>query len=274
MRRLQVRFLLAALKLFAEVDEDAVICFQRAVNYDDLDTGERWELYVKDRRNIAVRNVLITCNLPLIYRLVTRYSLCGFSRAELISAAVPGLIYAVEHYDPSRKTRFSVYCCPFVRGQIRVEFQTKRGEFSRRMAQCLNAIHQAENTAYLQGKLTISAEDVANQTGLGLGIVTKLFDYEQQFSYLPNNNNAGARYHYGEIEKWADRELLQMALNSLSVRLRKMVCRRYVDDWNFREIGEEYGMSRQRAQQLVTKGLSKMREFLEEKGIVAEDINI
>ena len=79
------------------------------------------------------------------------------------------------------------------------------------MAQCLNAIHQAENTAYLQGKLTISAEDVANQTGLGLGIVTKLFDYEQQFSYLPNNNNAGARYHYGEIEKWADRELLQMA---------------------------------------------------------------
>ena len=63
-------------------------------------------------------------------------------------------------------------------------------------------------------------------------------------------------------------------VNSLSVRLRKMVCRRYVDDWNFCEIGEEYGMSRQRAQQLVTKGLSKMREVLEEKGIVAEDINI
>ena len=251
-----------------------MICLQRAVNYDDLDIGELWELYVKDRSNITVRNILIMRNLPLIYRLVTRYSLCGFSSAELISAAALGLIYAVEHYEPSRKTRFSVYCYPFVRGHIRVEFQTKRGKFSRRMAQCLNAIYQTENTAHLQGKPTLSAEEVANQTGLGLGIVTKLFNYEQQFFYAPNNNNAVVRHHFDEIEKLANRELLQMTLNSLPTRLREMVCHRYIDDWNFRRIGEEYGMSRQRAQQLVAKGLSKMREFLEEKGIEAEDINV
>lgn len=247
------------------------------MNYDALSTEELWAIYTKDRTNIALRNILIERNLPLIYRLTTRYSRYGFSCAELLSAAAMGLIYAVEHFDPQRNVYFSTYCYPFMRGTIRIELQTKRGAISRRKAESLAAIHRAENAAFLRGEFALSVGEIAHQANVPLENVTKLLNFEKRSSTLSKIENGStekitSRRYPDEIEALANRELLEMALSTIPPRLREMVSRHYLDGWEFRTIGEKYGMSRQRVHQLVVKGLAQMREFLKERGIASEDI--
>jgi RNA polymerase sigma factor (sigma-70 family) len=67
----------------------------------------------------AARERLITCNIPLVAKLASRYWCEGMTRDDLIQEGMFGLIHAVGRFDPvAHEVRFSTYAARPIRRSI------------------------------------------------------------------------------------------------------------------------------------------------------------
>jgi RNA polymerase sigma-B factor len=85
------------------------------------DLGTLWRL--RQAGDVAAREELVRCHLPLARKLASRYRSRNEPFEDLVQVACVGLVNAVDRYDPARGMSFAAFAIPTILGELRRYFR-------------------------------------------------------------------------------------------------------------------------------------------------------
>ncbi len=231
---------------------------------------------------------LVASNLRLVVKLAHEYHRNPLSLLDLIQEGNIGLMQAVKKYDPDRGVKLSSYAAWWIRAYIlryimdnwkmvklgTTEAQRKlffklRQEQDKLMAQGFEP-----NPKLLAERLNVTEQDVVEMDQrLGhdeLSIDAPIGDDPKNTRadrFLPSTA-AGAEERLGNEElKELFREKLAEFAKSLEGKERFIFENRLIADepLTLQDIGDKYGVSRERARQIEAALINRMREYMREQ---------
>lgn len=247
------------------------------VNLLDSETEKRLAVAAKEG-NIEAKQKLAEANLRLVVSIAKRYVGRGMQFLDLIQEGNMGLMKAVEKFEPDKGFKFSTYATWWIRQAITraiadhartiripvhmVETINKLNRIQRSMVQELGREPKPEELAEklemtadrVREILKISQEPVSLETPIGEEDDSHLGDFiEDQDMMSPTD------YATNEILK----EQLCEVLDELTDREERVLRLRFgLDDGRARtleEVGQEFGVTRERIRQIEAKALRKLR---------------
>jgi RNA polymerase sigma-32 factor len=250
----------------------------------EADVARRW---LTDHDEAALHE-LIESHARLVVRIAAGFRSSGLPLADLVQEGNIGLMEAADRFDPERNVRFSTYASWWIVAAIQnyilrnasiVRAATTPKQ--RRLFFNLRRL-RARNGASFDGRLSdADREKLAEQLGVTVPEVEKM---EAHLSRPDQSLNATV----GQEDSLEQQDLLadsgptpedividvnriearssyiQAALAKLSPRERDIIASRYLDDrrTTLAEIGEEYGVSKERIRQIEGRALQKMHAAL------------
>jgi RNA polymerase sigma factor (sigma-70 family) len=217
-------------------------------------------------------------NIRLVWSIAKSYfGLPAFADQDMVQYGMPGLIRAVQKFDPGNGTKFSTYATWWIRQSITraiaddgrlIRLPVHLHEKAQRTK---NAYARLEARGVRPTRLRLAAE-----TGFTEEEIGRHFEYLRGVISLDVTVGDGAdstlrdfqAYHpSGEggldaVDSDALRNGVQTVLLTLNPREAEVIRLRhgFVDDeeWTLERIGEKYGLTRER--QIESKAMSKLRE--------------
>lgn len=245
-----------------------------------LTPEEEVELAARIKRgDKAARERMITANLRLVVKMATDYANLGLPVPDLISEGNIGLMKAVERFDPAKGGKLSTYAGWWIKQSI------KRA-LANQSKMIRVPVHQVEKIAKMRRlteRLTAelgrepSDEELADEVGLTASKVAALKssvirpasldapvgkdDGETSFGDLLADENA--EDPSGRLEEKDLRTNLDAWLKLLTPREREIVKWRYglggAREKTLEDIGEKFGITRERIRQIQVGAIKKMR---------------
>ena len=238
-----------------------------------------------EQRVIAAERLLrraegrfVQANQGLVAIVVKRYLGMGLSQSDLMQEGNIGLLRAVEKFDHRRGCRFSTYATWWIRQGVRraLANQARTIRLPVHAADARYALRQASNKMEARLGRTPSSAELAEQTGLDLGTVSKLMNLvAEPVSLEAPRGDEGDVFLVDSIsdpfardpaEQAHDRDIkgkLERLVEVLTPREARMVRLRYGldgrDERTLDEIGLEFSVTRERVRQLLGRALEKLR---------------
>jgi RNA polymerase primary sigma factor len=249
-----------------------------------LDRDEEQDLARIIKKNGAeadqAKEVMIEANLRLVVAIAKENQNRGLELEDLIAEGNVGLIKAIERFDPEQGNKLSTYACWWIRQQIQlaVSEQTKTIRMPPHASDKLRRIRKiVESMTGALGRPP-SVEEIAEETTLdpdkieeilSWGTTTLSLNQCEADSDTPMENfleDGNAENPLGELLKKSDAQWINKVLDCLQPREREIVERRFgigrVNTRTLEEIGEEFGVTRERIRQLEARALKKIRRKL------------
>ncbi len=229
-----------------------------------LNREQEAELYEAYRRgDKRAKDLIIRNNERIAYAIAKRYSRGRYRAHEddIRHEALCGLLVAFERFDPSRANRFSSYASHWIRHAIQVYLDRNQPavSFPRRgdISPLMSRISQTPG---------ITPEQLAERSKVSLEVARCAIDAhrpavstrlrESGEEWLPGDNLAPE-------DSVADAELvsqLMAAAKRLPYRLRRILELRFADEpKTLSEVGEEFGVCRERIRQLEMEAMVRLR---------------
>jgi len=244
---------------------------------DKLPKRERSSLQSLLRRFRASRKKLIQCNLRLVIAIAKRFRNPSVPFIDLIQEGNVGLMKAIERFKPQMGYRFSTYAYWWIQQEIQLALR-RNDDLVRQPANVqddLRAIYRAIGEVRAEGQ-SASDEHLAEHTGLDLERIQSLLKLPGPTSSLDEpvaDDQSSTRLDYAPAddlyntdELVTNEELAQRlreAVERLPARQRTVLCLRYGlisdRDCSFRVIGEQLGLSQERARQLHSDALRQLK---------------
>lgn len=270
--------------------------YQEVRHYPVLSREEEKELALRylNEDDVDAAYALVTSNLRLVIKIALEYRKMWRDILDLIQEGNVGLMHAVKKYDPYRGVRFSSYSAWWIRAYIiryimnntrlvklgttqaqrTLYFQLgKERERLRRMgiepdvkaiAESLDVKESEveEMTQRLSGG-DVSLEAPRGRSGEEFTLLDILPSQEPDAENLVAHAQARALY----LEK------LAAFVATLSERDRKIFTSRWTgdDSSTLQELGDTLGITRERVRQLEQRIIKRLRKYLEDEGLNAED---
>lgn len=229
------------------------------------------------KRFKAQRKKLIQCNLRLVIAIAKRFRNPSVPFIDLIQEGNVGLMKAIERFKPQMGYRFSTYAYWWIQQEIQLTLR-RNDDLVRQPANVqddLRSIYRAINQVRSEG-LTASDENIVKQTGLELERVQSLLKLPGPTGSLDDpisDDQSSTRLDYAPAnelfntdELVSNQELAQRlreAVSKLPPRQRTVLSLRYGlisdRDCSFRVIGEQLGLSQERARQLHSDALRQLK---------------
>jgi len=231
------------------------------------------------------RDQMIRANLRLVVKIAYDYSGCGLPVAELIAEGNTGLMKAVERFDPDFGAKFSTYAAWWIKQSMRRALSNQSRtvrlpvhvvekirklrdaglEIEERTGRRPNVHELAEATGFsgeqlrlllASGKATVSLDAPAIEGELGLPMHERLDDSEAA-SPLESLSESSMLTQIGSL------------LDVLDERERHIIELRFglqgEAPQTLEQVGELYGVTRERIRQLQKVAVGKMRRKLRQR---------
>jgi RNA polymerase sigma-32 factor len=265
---------------------------------EEQELANQWYL----EQNLEAAHALVTANLRFVVKVAMEYKSYGLKPIDLIQEGNVGLMHAVRKFDPTRGYRLITYAVWWIRAYIQsylvkswsmVKMGTTQAQrklfFKLRSAEkemrqlhghAVDDMSDQERTDQLAEMLGVRPVDVTNMkmrmSARDFSLDVTL-DEGSDSTHLDMLEDGGpgteALVAAREIRGGLKAELAEAIETVLNEREREVIeLRHFSDDPpTLREVGERWGVSRERARQIEAAARGKLKKHLLEHGEVVID---
>ncbi|CAH8387172.1 unnamed protein product [Eruca vesicaria subsp. sativa] len=239
-------------------------------------------------RGRSSREKLITANLRLVVHIAKQYQNRGLNFQDLLQEGSMGLMKSVEKFKPQSGCRFATYAYWWIRQSIRKSiFQNSRTiRLPENVYMLLGKVSEARKTCVQEGNYRPSKEELASHVGVSTEKLDKLLYNtrtplsmqqpiwsDQDITFQEVTPDSGIETPDMSVGKQMMRNHVRNLLNVLSPKERKIIKLRFGIDGgkqrSLSEIGEIYGLSKERVRQLESRALYRLKQNMNSHGLNA-----
>ena len=255
--------------------------------------GNHPRLTAEQEKELSVRalagdhqavNTLVECNLLLVVSIAKKYYGCGLPLLDIIQEGNLGLIKAAEKYDGSKGFRFSTYATYWIRQAISRALgdQSRTIRIPANMVELLSKVKKA--TAELTQKLgrTPTDKEIAAHLSIELDKVQTVMDLAQATTSLDTPVDDEGETSVGDliadhsaenplsvVIKEANSQIIAAVFDTLAPREAEILRMRFGINaekaMTLEEVGQHFGLTRERIRQLENKAIRKLRNPIRAK---------
>lgn len=263
----------------------ALAAYLRDVGQVDLLTPQQEvELAARIQKgDNAAREHMIRANLRLVVKIARDYEHLGLPLLDLISEGTIGLMKAVDRFDPAKGGKLSTYGSWWIKQQIRraLANQGRTIRLPVHVEAKIYRLGRAEARLREEFGREASDEELAAELGVETRKISRLRDSAVRPGSLDaplgedDSSTVGeivrderASSPYELFEQKADHTLLRSMLQKLPERESRILKARFgldgADEHTLEELGEQFGLTRERIRQLQNEAFKKLRHMLQQ----------
>ncbi len=259
---------------------DPVRMYLKEIGRINLLTGdeefEYAQLAVQGDEN--AKKILAESNLRLVVSIAKRYVGRGMLFLDLIQEGNIGLMKAVDKFDPTKGYKFSTYATWWIRQAITraIADQARTIRVPVHMVETINKLARVQRQLTQELNREPTEEELAKKLGITIEKVREVYKISQDPVSLDTPIGEEDDSHLGDFikdertmspEEYATTEMLKEelagVLSTLTDREEKVLRLRFgLDDGQCRtleEVGQIFGVTRERIRQIEAKALRKLR---------------
>jgi RNA polymerase primary sigma factor len=275
------------LDLTVEPSLDSLRLYLREIGRVELLTAEQEVTLAKriERGDMRAKTEMIEANLRLVVSIAKGYLGRGLSFLDLIQEGSLGLIRAVEKFDHRRGYKFSTYATWWIRQAVTraIADKARTIRIPVHMVEKLNKVTHAERQLVqrlgreprpdeIAVELEISTEEVREvqrMSQLPISLEKPVGEEDTEFGEFVADEQAESPFDSATLR--LRREDVQRALDSLPERDRAVIELRYglrgEQPYTLEEVGETFGVTRERIRQIENNTLRKLETLPEAQAL-------
>ena len=259
---------------------DPVRMYLKEIGQIKLLTMEE-ELELADRimaGDQEAKTILAEANLRLVVSIAKRYVGRGMLFLDLIQEGNIGLMKSVEKFDVGKGFKFSTYATWWIRQAITraIADQARTIRVPVHMVETINKLARIQRQMTLELNREPSEEELAEKMGTSVEKIREIYKISQEPVSLETPIGEEDNSHLGDFvpdernmspEEYATNEMLKDEISevllTLTEREEKVIRLRFgLEDGKSRtleEVGQMFGVTRERIRQIEAKALRKLR---------------